>query len=126
MANERERTIRDIGYYLETLHTGTAVTASGTSTAATGFGKAENIRLQLAVMAVSGTSPTLDVLLQDTVDGSNWNTIATFTQATGTGTDMQNVTAPFGDQVRLSWTVGGTATPTFTFTVKCHSERSGK
>ncbi len=38
--------------------------------------------MQLDVTAASGTLPTLDVVVQDTVDGTNWNTIATFTQAT--------------------------------------------
>lgn len=45
----------------------------------------------------------------------------TFAQKTATGREVINVTAPFTDQIRVKWTVGGT-TPSFTFAVHCYSE----
>ena len=94
-----------------------ARTATGNSGALPGYGPASSIRAQLNVTAASGTSPTLNVIIEDSVDGgSNWNTIGTFAQRTGTGREVINVTTPFGDQLRVTWTIGGT-TPSFTFAV---------
>ena len=74
----------------------------------------ENLRCQLDVTAASGTTPTLDVVIEDTIDGSNWNTIGTFAQKTTTGREVINITIPFAGRVRVRWTIGG-ATPSFTF-----------
>lgn len=94
-----------------------AVTASGNSGALTGYGAATSLRAQLNVTAASGTTPTLDVVIEDSVDGgATWNTVGTFTQKTASSREVVNVTNPFGDQLRVRWTVGGT-TPNFTFAV---------
>jgi hypothetical protein len=71
-------------------------------------------RLLLAVTAASGTTPTLDVVIQTSHDGTTWRTAHTFTQATATGT--QRASFPVDRFVRATWTVGGT-TPSFTFAV---------
>lgn len=94
-----------------------AVTANGNSGALTGYGAPSSLRAQLNVTAASGTTPTLDVLIEDSVDGgTNWNTVGTFAQKTAAAREVINVTVPFGDQLRVRWTVGGT-TPNFTFAV---------
>lgn len=95
-----------------------ARTTTGNSGALTGYGPAATLRAQLRVTAASGTTPTLNVVVEDSVDGgATWNTIATFAQKTAAGPqEVQNVTAPFGDQLRVSWTIAGT-TPSFTFAV---------
>ncbi|NUO35882.1 MAG: hypothetical protein HOQ45_02430 [Nocardioidaceae bacterium] len=99
-----------------------ARTASGNSGALTGWGSASTLRAQLNVTAASGTAPTLDVVLEDSVDGgTTWNTIGTFTQATTGARQVINVTTPFTDTLRVRWTVGGT-TPSFTFAVDVYSE----
>lgn len=108
-------------YNAVTFHEG-SVAAAGTTYSAThdGFGDATALRLQLNVTAISGTLPTLDVTLEDTVDGSNWNTVATFAQKTATGREMVNLlaaTTPFANQLRVKIVTGGT-TPTATFSVK--------
>ena len=72
--------------------------------------------MQLNVSAASGTSPTLDVVVQDTVDGTNYNTIATFAQATAVTREVIRLTTAFTDQLRVVGTIGGT-TPSFTFEV---------
>lgn len=98
-----------------------ARTASGNSGALSGYGPPQTLRAQLEVTAASGTSPTLNVLVEDTLDGTNWNTVGTFAQRTAVGREVINITTPFADKVRVSWTVGGT-TPSFTFSVKWAAE----
>lgn len=95
--------------------------ASGDSGALSGWGVASTLRCQLNVTAASGTSPTLNVVIEDTLDGANWNTIATFAQRVAAGREVVNVTTPFTDRLRVRWTVGGT-TPSFTFAVDIYSE----
>jgi hypothetical protein len=98
-----------------------ARTASGDSGPQGGFGDERTLRAQLDVTAAAGTGPTLDVVLEDTLDGANWNVIGTFAQKTAPGREVINVTAPFTDRLRARWTVGGTA-PSFTFSVMVYSE----
>lgn len=75
-----------------------------------------NLRIQLNVTATSGTTPTLAVTVQDTVDGgANWNNLTpAFTTATGITRQVINIPAPYGYLIRLNYVVGGT-TPSFTF-----------
>jgi hypothetical protein len=98
-----------------------ARTASGDSGPQTGFGDESTLRAQLNVTAAAGTGPTLDVVLEDTLDGTNWNVVGTFAQKTAPGREVVNVTTPFADRLRARWTVAGTA-PSFTFDVVVYSE----
>ncbi len=91
-------------------------TTSGTTGNIQALG-AETLRVQLNVVGVSGTSPTLNVLVEDTLDnGASYNTIAAFAQKTTPGREVLNVTSPFAETLRVSWTVAGT-NPSFTFAV---------
>ncbi len=98
-----------------------ARTASGSGTAVSALGQQTTLRVQLNVTAAAGTSPTLDVVLEDTVDGANWNVVATFTQKIAPGREVVNITTPFTDSVRTRWTVAG-GTPSFTFDVLGYAE----
>lgn len=70
----------------------------------------------LTVTAASGTSPTLDVTVQGDDGSGNWFTLGTFAQATGAVT--RRISVPLGCRnVRAGWTIGGSSTPTFTFSV---------
>lgn len=62
---------------------------------------------------ISGTSPTFDVKLQTTADGTNYYDVpnASFTQANALGTETK-VFVGLGLRCRWVITVGGTATPT--------------
>lgn len=102
--------------FQETLVASAARTATGNSGAIYGLGPASSLRVQLDVTAASGTTPTLDVIVQDTLDGTNWNTVGTFAQKVAAGREVINITTPFADAIRISWTVAGT-TPSFTFAV---------
>jgi hypothetical protein len=109
---------------LETPVTSQALTASGNTGALPSYGYATTLRAQLNVTAASGTTPTLDVVIEDTLDGANWNTIGTFTQLTAAGRQVINITTPFSDTIRVRWTVGGT-TPSFTSSVTWVTDRPG-
>jgi hypothetical protein len=98
-----------------------ARTASGDSGPLAGFGDESTLRVQLDVTAVAGTGPTLDVVVEDTLDGTNWNVIGTFAQKTAVGREVINITSLFTDRLRVRWTVAGTA-PSVTFSVLAYSE----
>ena len=91
-------------------------TSSDSSAAFTGYGAADLLRCQLDVTAVSGTAPTLDVVIEDSLDGTTWNVIGTFAQKLAVGREVINITTPFADMLRTRWTVAGT-TPSFSFSV---------
>ncbi len=123
----RTGSIQQLGFFLEDMLASAQrdATAAGSSTA--GFGRANTLRAQITVTAKEGTNPTLDVLIEDTLDGgTNWNTIGTFAQLVTTGQEVINITAPFSDNIRVSWTIGGTNTPKFTFAVVVHAGRGAR
>lgn len=77
--------------------------------------------LVLSVAAITGTTPTLDVTVQHSLDGTNWITLRAFTQLAVAGanstvhllaaaaTDYLNPILPY---IRASYVVAGT-TPSF-------------
>ncbi len=76
----------------------------------------ESLRAQLNVTAASGTAPALTVLVEDTLDGTNYNTIGTFAQKTAASREVINIAQPFSENLRVSWTIAG-ASASFTFSV---------
>ena len=104
-----------------TLLASAARTATASAAAVPGFAAANNLVLQLNVTAASGTLPTLDVVVQDTVDGTNYATIATFTQATGVTREVIRLATPFTDTLRVVYTIGGTL-PSFTFSALAYAD----
>lgn len=76
----------------------------------------------LTVSARSGTTPTLDVKLQTSIDdGSTWSDVKAFSQKTNTGSEGL-VFAGLGDKCKWVWTIGGT-TPSFTFAITADAQR---
>lgn len=73
---------------------------------------------QLEVTAVAGTTPTLNVAVQHSIDGVNWTDLITFTQATGAVVQMPAAATLVNRRLRVNWTIGGTGGPSFTFNVK--------
>lgn len=98
-----------------------ARTVSGNTGQIDAVEDARALRVQVEVTAFAGTSPTLDVVLEDSVDGVNWNPLATFARATGATREVLNVTGLFARQVRCRYEVGGTS-PSFTFAVIAYAE----
>lgn len=77
--------------------------------------------LEVVVTAASGTTPTLDIAIQTSKDGSGtglgaWRTIASFAQLTAAGSERKSF-AGLDRFVRATSTIGGT-TPSFTYSVK--------
>ena len=93
---------------------------NGTARQLGATGSGQSLYAALHVLSVSGTSPTLDVIVQsDSAENmASPTTQITFTQATA-------ITAEWGSQagaitddwIRVSWTIGGSDTPTFNFIV---------
>ena len=104
-----------------TLLASAARTATASGAAVAGFAAASNLVMQLEVTAASGTLPTLDLIVQDTVDGTNYNTVQTFTQATGTTREVKRLQTPFTDTLRVTFVIAGT-NPSFTFSVKVFAD----
>jgi hypothetical protein len=113
----------------KTLLASGARTTTGTGSAVCGFGRYEKFTAELVVSAASGTTPTLDVLVEHSIDGgTTWFTMITFTQKTTTGNELKTeseveaATAEvYGDCLRVKYTIGGT-TPSFTFYVKINAQ----
>lgn len=77
-----------------------------------------NASFFLNVTAASGTTPTLDLTIQDSPDGVTWYNRQAFTQVTGATTQSQRIEY-FGRFLRVNAVIGGT-TPSFTFSVKAN------
>lgn len=105
------------GYVEDQLVASAARTTSGDSGILSGFGPASGLRCQLEVTAASGTTPTLNVVIEDTLDGTTWNVIGTHPQLTAAGRNIVDITGLFANRIRVRWTIGGT-TPSFTFNVR--------
>lgn len=100
----------------------TARTSSGTTTGVQvgAVGSTQTMYAALHVLSASGTSPTLDVIIESD-DNSGFTSDTdriTFTQATGIGSEWSTVAGAITDDYwRIRYTIGGSATPTFTFAV---------
>lgn len=78
----------------------------------------------LDIGAVTGTTPTLDIEIEKTEDGTTWTTALTFTQVTtGDKVAMGRVELGGAQQIRVKKTVGGT-TPSFTISMTLLAEVS--
>lgn len=81
--------------------------------------------LVLDITAIQGTSPTLDVVVEEYDPASGkFFALPAPAQITSVSTVRHTILAatnPFGPMLRVSWTLGGTATPGFTFTASLMS-----
>lgn len=106
---------------------GTIITVSGASQQLGGYSMAREAVIQVNVSAVSGTTPSLTVNLQDSVDdGANWNTVASTSAISATGLTVLRVpiTTPFASNLRISYSVSGT-TPSFTLGIRGYFATAG-
>jgi hypothetical protein len=90
-----------------------ALTSTTTTSAFTPtFGTCYSVNIP--VTAVTGTTPTLDVVIEESDDsGTNWFKVYDFPRITATGMYRSPVMRMVGNRVRYVQTVGGT-TPSFT------------
>jgi hypothetical protein len=76
----------------------------------------QNMAFQVSVTAVSGINPTLDVVVQETFDGTTYYDIYHFPRITAVGQYRSPQIRATGSGIRYIRTVGGT-TPSFTNSV---------
>ncbi len=96
----------------------TAITVSGdTSANPIDVKKYKEANFFLDVTAVSGTTPTLDVVIKtkDPASGK-WFNLVQFTQVTAVSSEMKTITGNLGSLIAVFYTLGGTS-PSFTFSV---------
>jgi hypothetical protein len=92
-----------------------ALTSTATSSAITPGSTALSAEYNVIVTAVSGTNPTLDVVVQESDDsGTNWYDIYHFPRITATGQYRSPLIPLTGNRIRYVRTIGGTGTPSFT------------
>lgn len=90
-----------------------AITTTATTSALTPSAGC-SYEVNIAVTAVTGTGPTLDVNVQESDDsGGNWFTVYSFPRITATGIYRSPKLPMTGNRVRYLQTVGGTS-PSFT------------
>ncbi len=104
------------------LHASAAVIANGNSGDVPGILADGTGVVYIDMTAVSGTNPTLDFVMEekDLVSGKYFpiadeEYVNSPVQVTATGLHRYVLRDFLGGTLRLSWTIGGTATPTFTF-----------
>lgn len=106
----------------ETLVPSAARTANSQIESGEDYGPVDRLRAQLNVTAVTGTTPSMTVVLESTLDGTNWDTLGSFAAKTAVGREVITVNPVIGRRLRARWTITGTATPTFTFSVLIQGE----
>lgn len=97
-----------------------ALTSSGSSAGYQHGGFTGSMFAALHVTAVDGTSPTFDAVLEsdDNAGFTSPTTRATFTQVTGITSEMVEYAATeTDDYYRITYTIGGTGSPSFTVAV---------
>jgi hypothetical protein len=119
----------DKGRYIPDAETVAAAAVASAARTTTGAGTAfstaglDHLTGTLTVTVVSGTNPTLDVKLETSADGTNYYSAGTFVQKTAAATADAKVFGDLGSLSRWAWTIGGTDTPTFTFSISATADR---
>lgn len=96
-------------------HAEETTTADGTAFD-NGAGTSNGAVASLHVTSASGTTPTLDVLIEHSPDDGVYSTLGTFQQLTDVGHEFLRISGDVDQFVRATWTIGGTD-PAFTFAV---------
>jgi hypothetical protein len=113
-------------YTQETPHPSAPETTSGSTVwQGTNYANAAQLIIQLNVTAVSGTTPNMAFVIEDSVDGgANWNQVIAFTAVTAPGLQLLRVisTTPFSPMLRSRRTITGT-TPSFTYQLDVVAKR---
>lgn len=108
-----------------TLLSSAARTASGTAGLDSMVAEFDSVDIFIDATAVSGTSPTMTVTYQASVDGgTTWFDVSSGAAITAVGKQVINVPSKLGVQGRVSYAIGGT-TPSFTFSAIAQLRRSG-
>ena len=109
--------------YCQTLVASGARTATGASYGEQVAADFDEVCIYTDVTAASGTTPTLQIVLQSSPDGVQWFTHSA--GATLNSVSQELIKAEnIGQYTRIAWVIGGT-TPSFTFSVKATFKKRG-
>jgi hypothetical protein len=100
----------------QTVVASAARTTNGNSSTVTGWAR-NGVAAKVDVTAVSGTTPSLTVTVQDSPDGTTWTTRDTFGAKTAVSNETRTLPSGLDVFQRVAWTITGT-TPSFTFSVQ--------
>ena len=114
------------GFDVEALLTTTEDQAIGATADGSSIrvGRGAEFEISVAASAVSGTSPTLDVVIEGSATdafGGEEVVIATFNQVTAAGDYEQQLIKSEYEYIRAAYTIGGSSTPIVTATVAIRS-----
>jgi len=87
------------------------------------LGALNAIVIDLKAASKTGTSPTLDCLFEDSVDGVTFHTHTAFTQLTDNGKATKRLNG-FSRFCRITTTIGGTGTPGYTYSALAWAKES--
>lgn len=91
-----------------------AQTATGNGTSQDNSASTANGAVaHLHITAVSGTTPSMTVIVQHSTNNSTWSTLGSFSAATAVGSQTLQISGTVNRYVRASFTISGT-TPSFT------------
>ena len=108
-----------------TILSSAARAASGTADIGGIASEFDSADIFIDVTAASGTSPSLTVTYQASVDGgTTWFDVTSGAALTAVGKQIINVPSKLGAMGRLSYVISGT-TPSFTFSALAQFRRSG-
>ena len=93
---------------IQTLHAAGTMTGASNSTGIL-VGAYQEVNLYFDTTALS-SGATLDVVIQDSPDNSQYFTLATVPQITAVGNTAHRIAANIGEWIRLSYTASGTYT----------------
>ena len=97
------------------LHAHEAETSTAADASVNNGAASTNAIAHLHVTAASADD-TLDVIIEDSPDDSNWTTLGTFAQVSAIGSERLTITDTVAQYVRASWTIAG-SDPSFAFVV---------
>jgi len=100
----------------QVIHASALENADG-QTVATKIATTNQLECWTTISAISGTGATIELILECSVDGTNWLEVGRNSSVIGTGTyaiATARGDTPLGTRARLRWDMSGT-TPTVTF-----------
>jgi hypothetical protein len=131
-ADIADETTRELGRvraacdFVTLIESGARASGTGTGSVVDVGGYREGY-VSLKIDDVSGNPRTLDVTIEISPDEIDWETYYAFAQQTQLGnvtyrfSSYQSVgsgTGPFGQYMRILWSIGGSQSPTFNFSVQ--------
>lgn len=98
------------------IHALEAETSTGEDTSVDGAAQSTTGAIAHLHVTAASAADTLDVVIQDSANNTDWSTLGTFAQVSAIGSERLTIAGTVERYVRASWTIGG-SDPSFTFAV---------